>query len=227
MLSEVQEWHKNMLGFSFTTPTTALDGTTPFTMPPLRGQTDPTKESPFMWQAPSSDAMLFMGEKWVEFHAFVSRMLEVQSASSTVPDVLSDKQVNKKYPSWLEYALLFSRLRGYFTVYPGQSIDTAVLGVHSDLNSDPEEYQGQVEVEEGKEGAPDQASLVFDPRSTTDLLANLAYNGLLPTIREMSLVSWDGTLKSWSDFGEEAEKYADDFRRQVGKCPPGSRQLFC
>ncbi|MCP5922245.1 hypothetical protein NL350_28285, partial [Klebsiella pneumoniae] len=75
-------------------------------------------DNPFFWQAPASDAILIMGDKWVELHGYVSRILERQQTKKDTPAFLAKKHATKKHPAWLEYVLQLSRLRGYLTLYP-------------------------------------------------------------------------------------------------------------
>lgn len=96
----------SLLGISLDLPTTYLNDTTKLT-PPLLNKT----ATPFVWQAPNSNAALYFGDKWVELHDLVSRSLtshHMAPASST-----AHKEVSKTYPSWLEHVLELARVRGY------------------------------------------------------------------------------------------------------------------
>jgi len=92
-----------MMGISFSTPSTLLDTAKPFTPPSSNDEAGSAQGTFFRWQAPSSDATLFMGEKWIELHGYVSQLLEKQQTLAVKPDMLVQKHVSKKYPSWLEH----------------------------------------------------------------------------------------------------------------------------
>jgi hypothetical protein len=139
-MANVEDWNSKMLGISFAAPSTLLDNSQPLTVPQPNGEAG--WKGAFLWEAPNSDAMLISGEKWVELHGFVTQILDKQHASSQSPALLAHKEISKKYPSWLEYILQLSRLRGYYTVYPGPETASVVMGVHNDLPELPEEYDG-------------------------------------------------------------------------------------
>ncbi|KAF5007462.1 hypothetical protein FDECE_6224 [Fusarium decemcellulare] len=213
----LQDWNENIMGISIQSRTTLLDDTTPLDV--LKGdngdKTDTT--GPFFWQAPTSDAMLFMGTKWVELHGYVSQILERQQTSSQTPAFLAKKNTSKKHPAWLEFVLQLSRLRGYVTLYPNPETASIILGAHSDLGNTPEEYLG--EEEEGEDGGrEDQASSTFDPTSQIDMLATLPHGGALPPLGDLPLISWDGKLVTFEELEASSRELSRSFRQEVGEC---------
>lgn len=225
-----------MLGISFSAPSSLLDNSGPLTIP--QGEGDDSSGGAFLWQAPNSDATLYSGEKWVELHGFVSQVLDRQHSSSESPMLLAHKEVSKKYPSWLEYILQLSRLRGYYTVYPGPETASIVLGVHSDLPEVPEEYDADQDAHDDAVGEDirDQATLSFDPYSKIDILGTLPQKGGLPSLSEVPILSWDGKEAGLEQLESDATAYAAKFRREVGQCEDGetekpidryARDLFC
>ncbi|RFU74523.1 glycosyltransferase 2 [Trichoderma arundinaceum] len=237
-ISKRQDWESKLFGISFSAPTTYLDDTTQFTPPkPLEGQEFDTEGSPFLWQGPNSDTMLIFGDRWVELHGYVSRLLEKQHASSTVPDLLAKKEVGKTHPAWLEYMLQLSRIRGYFTLYPTRQTANAVVGIHSDLHDMPEEYEG--EKTPGQEhDSLRLATEMFDPASQVDMLATLPHEGDLPLIYHLPWLTWDGKDTDEGAIQKTAANYKQAFRKQVGECKdesPGgipaedlyAKDLFC
>lgn len=204
------------MGISFQSPTAHLDATTPFTIP----EDSPAKSNtPFLWQAPSSDATLFLGEKWVELHGYVSQVLESQGSRDDMPAMLAKKDVSKKYPAWLEYALQLSRLRGYLTLYPSQETASVIMGSHSDLGNTPEEYIGDDELAESEEnGKADRATLKFDPDSQIDMLATLPQGGEVAELNALPLLSWEGKQTALDDLRKAAHQHVRQFRREVGQC---------
>ncbi|KAF7547125.1 hypothetical protein G7046_g9103 [Stylonectria norvegica] len=235
-LALLEEWDQRMMGISFQSPSTHLDTKTPFHAP------DADKAgnagTPFLWQAPSSDAVLFMGDKWVELHGYVSQVLEKQHSRTDSPAILAQKQVSTKYPSWLEHVLRLSRIRGYFTIYPSAETAGAITGIHSDLYDKPEEYTGEGPSDEGPEnGDEDEASESFDSGSQVDVLATLPQDGTLIPMAGLPLLSWDGKTIALEDLDKAALEYATEFRREVGECSGAqlktvpadkhARDLFC
>ena len=102
-----------LFAISLEQPTRLLDEKAPLTLPsrttdiesPEAGGDAPTS---FLWQAPSSNAVLYMGEKWVDLHKFVSRSLaatgaESRGSSPAAAALLAEKLVSKRHPSWLEH----------------------------------------------------------------------------------------------------------------------------
>lgn len=225
-----EEWDEKLMGISFQSPSTLLDETTPLPVS--------SDDTPYLWQVPTSDAVLFFGEKWVELHGYVSQVLEKQLASTASPALLAHKEFSKQHPSWLEYALQLSRIRGYFTLYPTQGTAGAILGVHTDLYDPPEEYYGDEEVEDGEAGEGDRSTEVFDAGSQVDVLNTLPQGGALPPLGELPLLALDGKRTDLAETVKVASKYAQEFRRQVGQCKDlegeekpekdeKARDLFC
>lgn len=223
-----------MMGLSFVAPTGLLDGASSFTPP------EPSDDagSSYLWQAPSSDAMLFSGAKWMELHGYVSRILERQESWSDSPGLLSVKDVSKKYPTWLEYVLQLSRLRGYFTIYPGQETSSAIMGVHNDIPDVPEEYADDKQAILDAMGNPaeDEATYNFDSHWQVDMLQTLPRDGSLPSVESLPVVSWDGKAATAEDLIANAREFATRFRSEVGNCRDGdtpssadrfARDLFC
>ncbi|KAM0261697.1 hypothetical protein ACHAQJ_002149 [Trichoderma viride] len=229
-----QHWESKLFGISFSAPTTYLDDATQFTPPkPLEGQEFDTEGTPFLWQAPNSDAILIFGDKWVELHGYVSRLLEKQHASSTMPDLVAKKRVGKKHPAWLEYTLQLSRLRGYFTLYPTQQTANTVVGIHTDLYDVPEEYEGG-KTSEQEQDSVKLAAEMFDPASQIDMLATLPHGGDLPLIHHLPWLTWTGKSTDDEAIQKIAAKYKQAFRKEVGGCKdespaedPYARDLFC
>ncbi|KAL7950255.1 hypothetical protein V8C42DRAFT_309974 [Trichoderma barbatum] len=222
-ISSRQDWNSKLFGISFSAPTTYLDDTTQFAPPkPLEGQDLETEGTPFLWQAPNSDAMLILGDKWVELHGYVSQLLEKRHASSTTPDLLAKKEVGKRHPAWLEFTLQLSRIRGYFTLYPTQQTANTVVGIHNDLYDVPEEYEGEKTSEQERDSVK-LATDLFDPASQVDMLATLPHEGELPLIYYLPWLTWDGKETDDGSIEEIAAKYKQAFRTQVGQCKDESQ----
>ncbi|CAM1511507.1 Fc.00g090200.m01.CDS01 [Cosmosporella sp. VM-42] len=232
----LQDWDRKLMGISFQHPTTHLDTKTPFDAPEADAAGNGVP--PFLWQSPSSEAVLFMGDKWVELHGYLSQLLERKHSKEDTPSLLATKEVGKSYPAWLEHVLQLSRLRGYVTLYPSKETAGTILGVHNDLYDKPEEYIGEDPADEETEpGEADVATEAFDTGSQVDMLVTLPQGGIIPPLKELPLLSWDGKPAVLEDLDKTAAEYLDKFRREVGGCTEAeakkleadkyARDLFC
>lgn len=221
---------------SFAIPTTFPDATKPFAPP--SASNEGKKNAPFFWQAPASDAVLFLGNKWIELHGFVSQILEKQTDMSTTPNLLAKKEVSKKYPAWMEYVLQLARLRGYYTLYPSQEIATSLAGVHTDLSNIPEEFQDEATAKEEEEWVTDGQTQKFDPGSNLNVFSLLSKSKGDTPYEPLQMLSWDGEQVEVGNLDQKAFKLTQEFRREVGECTeeqvaqPGApdayaRDLFC
>lgn len=222
------DWDAHMMGISFHTPLALLNGKEP--LEPAAADVDIKSES-FLWQAPNSEATLFMGEKWVELHGFISEILD-KLATSSAPVLVPQKELSTKHPVWLEFVLQLSRARGYYTLYPGVETSNTILGIHEDLREPPEEYQGE-EAEEDTALDPEET---FDSTSQVNMLLTLPQGGALPLLNDLPILSWDGKKVTPEEFSRGAAAYTQRFRVEVGQCPVGEKlrpvdarasDLFC
>ncbi len=190
----------------------------------------PDEATPFIWQAPNSNAVLFPGERWVELHGFVTKVLEARRTLPHVPRLLSQKLVSKKYPSWLEHVLRLTQARGYWTLYPSPATASAIASVHGELYTPPEEYEG--EVPKGKGSDDTEVILV-----SNSFLNTLPRRSRRSPFQDIPLLSWDGTVTDVQSINKAANEYVTDFRRHVGQCgvaavdelaaDPSAEDLFC
>ncbi|KAK3390382.1 hypothetical protein B0H63DRAFT_519608 [Podospora didyma] len=211
----LQEWDSRLFGISLDLPSTLLGGPNEF-RPPAKQDASRSRAAPaddattFLWQAPNSNAVLYMGQKWVELHEFVSRLLEFQHTITPVPHFFADKFVSKRYPSWLEHALKLSRARGYWTLYPSQPTASNLATVHHELNKGPEEYEPELE--------RDSAQVTEVTLTSGPLLNSLPSGGSLLPFNEMPLLLWDGTPTTLTDLDSAAADYVAEFRHLIGGC---------
>jgi len=216
---------ENLLGISLDVPTTLLDAKTAFAPPLSNNSHDgelPTV-SPFLWQAPNSNAALIFGDKWIELHDFVSHSLSSQHLLPT-PATLNEKLVSKSHPSWLEHILKLARARGYLTIYPNFENPDALATMHSELYQTPEEYVEEIDEEtSGAELTADPArhkslGKSEKPLVMKSLLKILPFKGALPEISDMPILSWDGEITRFDSILDSALDYAKIFRREIGGC---------
>ncbi|EJT77767.1 hypothetical protein GGTG_02872 [Gaeumannomyces tritici R3-111a-1] len=218
--AHIQQWNSRLFGFSLELPSVHLDGSRPFSLPPRRGSTDgpSLSDAPtsFLWEAPSSNAVLILGDKWVELHGFVSKVLVIQSGMAGTPRLLAEKLVSKRQPAWLEQALRLCRARGYLTLYPSRETSSQLVTVHTETYVPPEEYANDVPKGTGRHAA--DSSDGVSAHSRAPLLDILHDGGELPQLYDLPMVSWDGAPTESAGLDDRAAKYAADFRREVGGC---------
>lgn len=230
-----QAWDQRLFGISLDLPTTNLAGSEPF-VPPSRlasklddlelSSPRPDGPTPFLWQAPNSNAALIMGERWAELHGFVSQLLEAQHGFQTTPDLLAEKAVSRDHPAWMEHALRLCRARAYWSLYPSKDLAASLVTVHGDLYQPPEEFEDDV----GDMKHIDEDEMVLRHDTLLDGLPN----GELLQVNEMPILSWDDKQISLEALGEASLKYTAEFRRTVGGCKmraapsdASGQDLFC
>ncbi|KAM3078371.1 hypothetical protein ACMFMG_006256 [Clarireedia jacksonii] len=207
------DFQKNMLAISLDLPSTYLNDSAEFSPPPSPN----AKPSPFLWQAPNSNAALYFGEKWVELHDFIARVIFSQHYLPP-PKTLRSDLVSKTYPSWLEHILKLARARGYWTLYPHFESWDALSTIHTDLYSPPEEYTDVLNEESDFTANPaEHLSLKHKevPLLTTSLQSLLSE---LPELPEMPLLSWDGEYLDHETLELRAGQYSQVFRHEIGAC---------
>ncbi|RFU32857.1 hypothetical protein B7463_g3447, partial [Scytalidium lignicola] len=231
---------KNLFGISLELPSTYLNDSTKFEPPTqsVKSKTKGSSSAPtsFLWQAPNSNAGLYFGEKWIELHDFVSRLLaspHQHLSPSANYKLYAEKLVSKTYPSWLEHILKLTRARGYFVVYPNFSSSDAFATLHTELYQPPEEYLTDPEMKSPKAPSLDD-ELTADPSqhlslhspekslASKSLLNVLAHKAVLPKISDMPILSWDGLDTKIEDIEKQVEAYQELFKEQIGGCDDGT-----
>lgn len=231
-----------------------LDGKGSF-IPPSLLRSDSTGDAEdneistsFLWQAPSSNAALFLGERWIELHDLVSRTLEAKRELDPVPALLSEKVVSTQYPSWLEHALRLARARGYWMLYPGDDIARNLATVHSELNHMPEEYANfesskplladdasEEEIENVRQKIRVGIETTLAPVSLLDSLPN---KGNLRPFGDLPVVAWDGRSTDLEGLNMLSSEYLAEFKNNIGSCstytgkqrerePMSTQDMFC
>ncbi|KAL5601193.1 hypothetical protein BROUX41_005998 [Berkeleyomyces rouxiae] len=218
--AEVQAWDQRLLGISLDHPTTHVDGIDPFQQPRKYIEVSDSEraEESFLWQAPTSNAMLVFGNKWAEAHDLASGLLNARPWRniSTASDVaIQPKILGKSYPSWMEYLLVLSRVRGYLTVYPSLTTASTVAAVDSSSYTAPEEYTA-AEANQSKQRARKQNAL-FSTGSTIATLDTL-WRNRLPMLGDMQILGWQGEVARLGDVNSAAKDYVPEFRSLYGQC---------
>ncbi|TGO20596.1 hypothetical protein BPAE_0283g00080 [Botrytis paeoniae] len=206
---------KNMLGISLDLPTTHLNDSTSFTPP------SSTNPSPFLWQAPNSNAALYFGDKWVELHDFIARSM-FSEHSLPLPATLGEKYISKTYPSWLEYVLRLARARGYWTLYPHFESWDALSTIHTELYTAPEEYMGESdEAIDFTANPTEHLSLKHKEEPLISASLQTLLSDLPVEIAEMQLIGWDGESINNEKLQLKAKDYSRIFRHEIGGCANG------
>jgi hypothetical protein len=240
--AQYQQWDARLMGISLELPTTYLDGKEGFRPPTKRKSAESssapstkgdTAHSPFLWQAPSSEAVLYFGERWVELHGYVSQLLVAQTEWRRLPPVIGERHCARTHPGWLEHAVKLARARGYWMLYPGPETASNLAMVHNELYQPPEEFGG-VRGHRGGGRPPARAEEVR--LAPTDLLDSLPDGGALPDFDDMQILAWDGKRTTLEDMNRAALDYAVVFRLATGcatheasaKWPDAhAKDLFC
>ena len=246
----------HLMGLSLELPTHYLNGTKVFT-PPLLERSNvqgvpkqPGLATQFLWQSPNSNAALYFGDKWIEFHSFLSARLS--ALNSKTPRRI--KLISERHPSWMEYLLELMRARGYSLLYPNfTSTGESIATLHNELYQPPEEY-AQPQTSSTPDlplpamdpndpfvaGGPAQSSKLPShaepPLLSRNLLSILPQSGDLSELTYVPIISYEGNVLSHASSDVLLSTFAAEFRRDVGECVGGgdiwiyqmsANDLFC
>ncbi|MCJ1472416.1 hypothetical protein MMC13_001064 [Lambiella insularis] len=232
------EERRNLMGISLDLPSRSLDDQKPFSPPPSKpdshasASADPAPPPPFLWQAPNSNAALYFGDKWAEFHSFLSsRILAQHTRQPHRPRLISPK-----YPSWTEYLLELMRARGYTLLYPNLPSD-ALATVHTELYHPPEESPAPLSPDDsGPQPLNPNEPFTVDPASpppiqpppaekpplSSPLLTLLPHEGDLPDLSTLPLLTHIGAPTDTLAAKLTAAEFAEAFQQSIGGCKSGT-----
>ncbi|KAF2838830.1 hypothetical protein M501DRAFT_919965, partial [Patellaria atrata CBS 101060] len=253
-----------VIGLSLDLPSTYLNGTTSLTPPTVANMDDvagatyinygPNSPTPFLWQAPNSNAVLYFGESWIEIHSFLTSRLAKQHSATPPPQ--RRKLVSETLPSWMEYLLELMRARGYSIIYPGIRASNALATVHNELYQPPEEFtkpalndndDGHTPPKPNPDSEKPEPFLTTPtpppkpnnpelPLSSQPLHLLLPFDASLPDISHLPQLSFSGSYLTGPEAWELAQLNTKKFREGVGGCEEGRRRkvfkgsagdLFC
>lgn len=235
-----------LLGISLELPTKQLNGSGLLELP--RDDELDNSSPMFLWQAPNSNAALYFGDKWVEFHSFLSNRFTIEPKA--VKKETRPKLVSETHPAWMEYLLELIQARGYSVLYPSfaASGGSAVVTVHTDLYQAPEEFRTSTSSSSQATDPPVPENLALLEKvlsvpldtavlsqateatvSTTSSILALMFPGFsssldfsgafaLPRLENLRVLSFAGALLSQRESLKLAEAYAKDFRLDAGGC---------
>jgi hypothetical protein len=222
----------SLLGVALTIPSFNLNHSAPFTAPTVEldsgiSMEDETSATHFLYQAPSSNAALYFGDKWKEFHSFLTYRLNAENV------IDRPKQTASTEPAWLDYLLELTLARGYSMLYPAWTSKSGIATVHNELFQGPEEYASNRE-QINPEHDPQEPSLNESP----SLLSFLPSDGDLPALNGIPyLAQNEDLLDTAAKRTQATDKYFQAFRREVGMCQKastdvpmeehGAKDLFC
>jgi hypothetical protein len=234
-----------LLGISLELPSARPTDGKPFEPPPTPPLHPPTHEREarddiplFLWQIPNSNAALYFGDKWVEFHSFLFNRLLIPAKPKQ-----SSNSMSKNFPAWTEYMLEFIRARGYYLLFPAfaSKDGLALATVHNELYHQPEEYAWT-----SKPSSDDLShTQVIDPSrpltaavnqdgvelksvekslSASPSISNLlrVFSGHLPDLSSMDVLPHTGGKATSMALIERTEDYLKTFRKDIGGCDNGS-----
>ena len=219
----------DLMGISLALPSTFPNDTTQFVPPRRSSGGEEREKTPFRWQMPNADAVLYFGTKWMEFHSFLSNRL-------SKPPTDDPKIFSESHPAWLEYMLELMRARGYSLLYPNFDFeDTALATVHSDLFQVPEEFldkkskspstlpstDSDFTVDPGAIKSPPN---VEKPLLSSSLVSLLPSSGDLPELGNLPLLDFQGETITNEASGILSFVFTNTFRGQMGGCADEKEQ---
>ena len=245
---------ERLMGISLDLPSHFLNDSQPFQPPlleavdkPAVGPSEEPSPIPFLWQAPNSNAALYFGDRWAEFHSFLTSRLAVQPWNFTA----RPKQISPNHPSWTEYLLEFMRARAYNVLYPNLLSSHSLATVHNELYRLPEEFTPPPpkpdlnslppNYKEPFLTGPSSPSIPHPPNQelplvSTPLLTILYNEGDLLSLSSLPYLSYSGELLTPQNAHQQAADFAQEFRREIGGCKAKSSKsiyamktddLFC
>lgn len=242
-LSENSEY---LMGFSLELPSTYLNNSAELEPPKLEpppakeGEVKSERHTPFLWQAPNSNAALYFGDKWVELHSFLSARISIRNSQgvSDYKPPSRQKVISGHYPSWMEYVQELMRVRDYFLLYPYfPPKSDAVVSIHNELHQLPEEYSqthhdisptlepSSIDPDDPFTIDPSMETATFTPRHepllrNSNLVSFLSESGHsdLPDIGSLPILSHDGNVVSPDQSAKNAQQFTNEFRHEIGRC---------
>ena len=225
-----------LLGISLALPSSQLDDIRPLVPPQYtkgeKFEKDDTGQScQFLWQAPDHNAVLYFGDKWKEFHGFLTARIRAREILSPAA---RSRVTSINRPSWTEYLLELMRIRNLNILYPNLPSSYTLATIHNELYSPTEEERNPTPTSDPDPQKPptinpkdtftapgEPVSVPYQPELpllTYPLTALLPNAGDLPELTFMPLLSYTGEPLKIADAELQSASFADGFRKQVGGC---------
>ena len=234
-LAKQSDEYQKMMGISLDLPKYHLDDKTTFTPPTSKksaksANSFPASQAPFLWQNPNDNAVLYFGDKWMEFHSYLTLRF-------TKPRSVVKKLLSENHPAWLEYLFDFIRLRGYSVLFPGTFFkDFNLVTIHKELYQIPEEFLKQPKatdapipsggiLEAESPSVPKRPPIAESPLLETSLVDVLPNKADLLEVDRMPLLASTGHAQTFGEAAERAQKYSEEFKASIGGCINGLKPL--
>ncbi|KAL4919755.1 armadillo-type protein [Aspergillus aurantiobrunneus] len=202
-----------LMGISLELPSSGLTDVEPFKPPDIENTQFLNRNAPetlplFLWQAPSSNAALYFGDKWAELHSFLGCRLAAEEAGAETP--LDENVVSKRYPAFMELLLELLRVKGYYLLYPAFSEKGkfSLATFHNELFRLPEEFLDSST--EALQGSTSPERPLSQASTLMPLLEAFALE--LPDIALLPIISYNVEEMSDFVFSQHTEEYQRNFR---------------
>ncbi|EME78800.1 uncharacterized protein MYCFIDRAFT_168119 [Pseudocercospora fijiensis CIRAD86] len=231
---------ENLVGISLDVPSSSLNGKSDFVVPKVSNmsygkfeeeeQVNMDDPAPFIYQSPTSTATLIFGDKWMEFHDFLSWRVK---ATHTGKAVKSKKFVSERQPSWAEFLLELMWARNWFVLHPASTFVT----VHNEMAQIPEEFLRSPQDSKAtdtpiKPAHPEEEPYLLSPeqpvltehleadptRTLMPLHQMLPFSGELQEPAQLPAVAFNGGFSEMYTLGDHIEDYVTQFRKSFGGC---------
>lgn len=220
-----KELGKLLMGISLDLPSIAPDQKT---AAPYESHVD----APLvLWQAPTSNAGLYFGDRWAELHTFLSWRLLLDSALAQKTP--SSPTLSHEYPAWLQPVLEMMQVQGYYMLYPTMMLKegSSAITVHRELPQSPEEFMVENMNQESGEAKLDWSN--GDTLTADQEIARLAKaehrafpaSLVTPLVAfsekgetDIPLLSFYGERRELANSASIAWKAAEEFATSVGGC---------
>ncbi|EKV10427.1 hypothetical protein PDIG_25630 [Penicillium digitatum PHI26] len=230
--SRAKRVFSNMIGISLELPSSKpTTDSQSFTPPPMTVEGKEQFLPSFLWQSPNSNAALYFGDAWAEFHSFMAQRLSTLQSENSQTKILSER-----FPAFMEHMLEMIRAKGYYLLYPSfPGIKfSSIATVHTELYQPPEEFGNSnpsTSVEEATQVSRDPTQPLaggistglgsvgrpLNRASTIMPLLDLFSSGL-PDLDDLPLLSYDGEGLTAEAYTKQTEQYARQFRTHFGGC---------
>ena len=224
----------SLMGISLESPSELLNGSRFDLVEDARESSAPL----VLWQAPSSHAALYFGDKWMEFHSFLSHRLatgtNASSSAAAGTDTISEDQ-----PTWLAYLLELTRARAYYMLHPDVKTGSSPLvTIHTELHQSPIDLErtSTKDVVSSRPASPDLSGdevltgdeeqkkmsqpepTISNTESILSLLMRAPDNPKLPQLQFLRHFSYEAKLVTPEISRELSISFADKFSLDFGGC---------
>ncbi|RMZ88371.1 hypothetical protein DV736_g4402, partial [Chaetothyriales sp. CBS 134916] len=185
-------------------------------------------------QAPSGDAALYFGDKWIQIHKYVGLRMQADPEWRKSVDAQPDQPANS--PAWMRATTELMQAMSYFMLQPVfTTASSPLVTVHTELHSDPPASSTADEnaplltedepVFEEKDGhlllraTEPRSAREYPMLSASSVLSLLGDNSNQRWAPEMmQLFDAHGLTATWDQITEQRSSYAAQLTRSVGGC---------